>query len=543
MARISCIMRGFKWSRAAIVIALTLGILGALTQQALGQTKPDPSGADTGKASMAQGPGGAVFSADELKNLEDNPAKPATNGDLVKTLDAVGQSTTAINLVWVLVCGFLVMFMQTGFAMVEGGFCRAKHAAHVMMTNFMIYPLGILGFWLCGFALMFGGLGGVATLGGNPILDGSKFELFQGFSIFGTKGFMLGPGVYDVSVFAMFLFQMVFMDTTATIPTGAMAERWRFSAFMVYGLAISTIIYPIYGHMVWGGGGLANLGANYGLGHGVVDFAGSSVVHAVGGCVALAGALILGPRLGRYSKDKKPIPMPGHNIPMALAGTFILAFGWFGFNAGSTLAASGGSALRISVVAVNTMLASASGALVATLLVKKKFGKFDPSMSANGMLAGLVAITAPCAFVSAWASLVIGLIAGIVVVYSIFFIEGKGIDDPVGAVSVHGVGGLLGTLMVGIFADGSYGASWNGVDGTVKGILYGDAGQLWAQLIGMAVCVVWAFGTGWLFFKVQSKFMKLRPSAEDEMQGLDVPEMGVEAYPDFELTDKAAARV
>lgn len=542
MARVSCFLRGFKRKRAAIVFVLTICLLAALSQQTFAQAKPDASGTETGKASMAQGPAGAVFSDSEIQTFQNNSSKPATNGDLLKTLEAVGQSTTAINFVWVLVTAFLVMFMQTGFAMVEGGFCRAKHAAHVMMTNFMIYPLGILGFWLCGFAFMFGGLGGVATLGGNPLLDGSKFELFHRFSIFGTKGFMLGSSVYDVSVFALFLFQMVFMDTTATIPTGAMAERWRFSAFMVYGLAISTIIYPIYGHMVWGGGGLANLGANFGLGHGVVDFAGSSVVHAVGGCVALAGAIVLGPRLGRYTKDRKPIPMPGHNIPMALAGTFILAFGWFGFNAGSTLAASGGGGLRIAVVAVNTMLASATGALAATLLVKKKFGKFDPSMSANGMLAGLVAITAPCAFVSAWASLVIGLIAGLVVVYSIFFIESRGVDDPVGAVSVHGVGGLLGTLMVGIFADGTYGAGWNGVDGPVRGILYGDAGQLWAQLIGMAVCVLWAFGTGWLFFKAQSKFMRLRPSAEDEMQGLDVPEMGVEAYPDFELTDKAAAR-
>lgn len=536
-------MRGFKLSRAALVIALTLGILGALTQQALGQTKPDPAGSETGKASMAQGPGGAVFSADELKALGDNPTKPATNGDLVKTLDAVGQSTTAINFVWVLVTGFLVMFMQAGFAMVEGGFCRAKHAAHVMLTNFMIYPLGILGFWLCGFAFMFGGLGSIATLGGANVLDGSKFELFHGFSIFGTKGFMLGPGVYDVGVLTLFLFQMVFMDTTATIPTGALAERWRFSAFMVYGLVISTIIYPIYGHLVWGGGGLANLGATLGLGHGTVDFAGSSVVHAVGGMVSLAGVLVIGPRIGRYSKDKKPIPMPGHNIPMALVGTFILAFGWFGFNSGSTLAAAGGGGLRIGIVAVNTMLASASGAIAAALLVKWKFGKYDPSMSANGMLAGLVAITAPCAFVATWAALVIGLIAGVVVVGSIFFFESRGIDDPVGAISVHGICGLLGTLMVGIFADGTYGAGLNGVSTTVKGILYGDSGQLWAQLIGMAVCAFWAFGTGWVFFKVQSKFMKLRPSAEDELQGLDVPELGVEAYPDFELSDKAAARV
>ena len=484
---------------------------------------------------MAQGPAGAAFSPDELKAMALKGDSPSTNKDLLKTLDAVGQSTTAINFAWTLIAAFLVMFMQTGFAMVETGFCRAKNAAHVVMTNMMIYPVGILGFWICGFAIMFGSLGGIATLGNSNVLNGTAISLFPGFTIAGTKGFFLSPNVYDVSVFALFLFQMVFMDTAATIPTGAMAERWRFSAFLVYGFVISMLIYPVFGHMVWGGGGLASLGKNFGLGNGVVDFAGSGVVHAVGGLVGLAGAIALGPRNGKYDRAGKPLAIPGHHIPMAIFGTLILAFGWFGFNCGSTLGAAGGGNLRIAVVGVNTMLASAAGALAAMVVVKFKFGKYDPSMAANGMLAGLVAITAPCAFVASWGAVAIGIIAGTIVVYSILFWEKIHVDDPVGAVSVHGVCGLVGLICVGIFADGTYGDGWNGVTGhTVRGILYGNPSQLAAQLVGAAVCVVWAFGVGWLTFTIQKKLMRIRPTEEVENGGLDVGEMGVDAYPYFE---------
>ena len=324
---------------------------------------------------------------------------------------------------------------------------------------------------------------------------------------------------------------MVFMDTTATIPTGAMAERWKFSAFVVYGFFIAAILYPVFGSWVWGGGWLAALGRNLGLGHGAVDFAGSSVVHAVGGFAALAGALVLGPRIGKFAKDGAPKVILAHNLPLAILGVIILVFGWIGFNGASTLAATD---LRFTVVIVNTFIASAAGCLSAMFLVWKKYGKPDPSMAANGMLAGLVGITAPCAFVDPVGAFFIGLIAGLIVVGSIVFVEGRlKVDDPVGAVSVHGVCGVWGVLAVGLFADGSYGAGWNGVEGTVTGLLYGGGlGQLGAQVITAAVAASWAFGVMYAFFKVQDKLQGIRVTRDEETIGLDVPEMGVAAYPD-----------
>jgi len=258
------------------------------------------------------------------------------------------------------------------------------------------------------------------------------FTLFgKAFGILGYKGFFLSGGAYDVSVFTLFLFQMVFMDTAATIPTGALAERWKFLAFCVYGLLISTVIYPVYGNWVWGGGWLSQLGTNFGLGHGAVDFAGSGVVHMVGGVTSIAGIMVLGPRLGKYKKDGTPNAIPGHHISMGVAGALILAFGWFGFNPGSTLA---GTDLRIGVIAVNTMLASGAGAAVAMIIMWLKFGKPDLTMSANGLLAGLVAITAPCAFVNAPCAVLIGAIAGALVVYSVLTVDQVfKLDDPVGA--------------------------------------------------------------------------------------------------------------
>ena len=275
------------------------------------------------------------------------------------------------------------------------------------------------------------------------------------WGLIGHQGFFLAGQSYDVAIIAMFFFQLVFMDTTATIPTGAMAERWKFSAFIVYGLFIAAILYPIYGNWVWGGGWLAALGRNLGIGHGAVDFAGSGVVHAVGGFAALAGALVLGPRIGKFGKDGKPRAILGHNMPMAILGGIILVFGWVGFNGASTLAATD---LRFAVAIVNTFIASATGCLAAMFLVWKVWGKPDPSMTANGMLAGLVAITAPCAFVSPIGAAIIGIVAGVLVVGSIIFVERYlKIDDPVGAVSVHGMNGLWGLIAVGLFADGSYG--------------------------------------------------------------------------------------
>jgi Amt family ammonium transporter len=447
-----------------------------------------------------------------------------------------GHNKVAINFVWTLVAGFLVMFMQPGFAMVETGLTRAKNVAHTMAMNFMIYPLGMLGFYICGFALMFGGLGALGTMGGYAGLNHEfTINLFgKTFGLFGTKGFFLSGSSYDVAVFTLFLFQMVFMDTTATIPTGALAERWKFLAFCIYGIFVGTIIYPIFGNWVWGGGWLAMLGQNFKLGHGHVDFAGSSVVHLCGGVIALIGAWIVGPRIGKFNKDGSANPIPGHNIPMAVIGTFILAFGWFGFNAGSTLA---GGDLRIGVAAVNTMLASATGALAATLwmwMVRTK--KPDPSMMCNGMLAGLVAITAPCAFINSVSACIIGLIAGVLVVEAVYFVEGKlKLDDPVGAISVHGVNGAWGCIALGLFADGAYGDGWNGVAGTVKGLFYGDHSQLVAQCIGVFSCIVYVGLISIVVFKLIDVIIGHRTDPAAEIEGLDVPEMGVVGYSGVKL--------
>ncbi len=449
--------------------------------------------------------------------------------------EAVGHNKISINIVWTLITGYLVMFMQLGFALVETGFTRAKNAVHTMGMNIMIYGIGMLGFWLCGFALMWGGSGQTANLGmlanlGNEV----TINLFgKDFGILGYKGFFLSGSAYDVSVMTLFLFQMVFMDTAATIPTGALAERWKFLAFCVYGLFISMIIYPVYGNWVWGGGWLSQLGANFGLGHGAVDFAGSGVVHMVGGVASIAGVMVLGPRLGKYKKDGTSNAIPGHHIPMGVAGALILAFGWFGFNPGSTLA---GTDLRIGVIAVNTMLASASGAVVAMIVMWQKFGKPDLTMSANGLLAGLVAITAPCAFVHPVAAVGIGAIAGILVVYSVLIVDQTfKLDDPVGAISVHGVNGAWGVLALGLFADGTYGDKWNTVEGTVKGLFYGDGGQFVAQIISVCTNIIWVFCASWVVFKLIDLVIGMRVSAEAELGGLDVAEMGANAYPDFAL--------
>jgi Amt family ammonium transporter len=503
-------MRPITVGRAILFAALLAYMFGA---PCAAHADVDPSGTKTG-------------------TVADVPAAKPGEPTLGEVADAVGHSRISLNIVWTLLTGFLVMFMQAGFAMVETGFTRAKNVAHTMGMNFLVYALGVLGFWICGFALMFGGVGAVAALGGTPGLTSeATITLFgKTFGLFGFRGFFLNNTVYDVGVYTLFLFQMVFMDTTATIPTGAMAERWRFASFFVYAFFISMFVYPIYGNWVWGGGWLASLGTNFGLGHGHVDFAGSSVVHLVGGVAALAGAIALGPRLGKYNKDGSSNAIPGHNIPMAIVGTFILAFGWFGFNPGSSLA---GNDLRIAVVATNTMLASASGALIATVYMWLKYGKPDPSMMANGMLAGLVAITAPCAFVNAPTAILIGAVAGFLVVTAVFFIDQKlHVDDPVGAVAVHGVNGAWGVLALGLFADGSYGDGWNGVPGTVRGLFYGDAGQFFAELIGVVACVVFVFTSMYLFFKISNKFVPMRVSADAEFEGLDLPEMGIKGYED-----------
>jgi Amt family ammonium transporter len=462
--------------------------------------------------------------------------------------DRIAHNVFSINTIWTLLTGFLVMFMQAGFAMVEAGMCRAKNASHTIAMNFMIYPLGCLGFWVYGFAFGWGNWfngpvapGWYSALGPGTSVLNSGISIAGKYGILGTKGFFLGGNVCDTAVLTLFFFMMVFMDTTATIPTGSMAERWAWKNFVLYGLWVA-LPYCIYANWVWGGGWLAQGGINWHLGHGAVDFAGSGVVHSMGGVLALAGAMVIGPRIGKYVNGKSQA-IPGHHIPMAIIGTFILAFGWFGFNPGSTLS---GTDLRISFVVVNTMLASVAGAFATMCYLMAKGMKPDPSMMVNGMLAGLVAITAPCAFVDPWAAVVIGAIAGVVVVESVFFFDKRGIDDPVGATSVHGVCGLWGVISVGIFSNGQYGAGWNGVvrdefvkqygsDG-VRGILYGDASQLIMQLIDCGAVCVFGFLMGYAWFKLSDKITPIRVSAEVELEGLDGPEMGSIGYPDFAVS-------
>jgi len=453
-----------------------------------------------------------------------------------ETVDSVAITANkayyGANYTWVMICAFLVFFFQCGFAMVETGFCRGKNAAHIITMNFMVFLVGAVGYFLVGFALQMGGSGGAAGLGtGGSVLNGMLSIPGLG-GILGYKGFMLS-GTYDAGIYALFFFQMVFMDTTVTIPTGAMAERVKYSTVVITSFFISMILYPLFANWVWGGGWMATLGAKFGLGHGVIDFAGSAVVHSMGGMLALAGAIVLGPRIGKFKKDGTARAFPGHNMPMAIIGTIILFFCWFAFNAGSTLNSTD---FRLSVVATNTMIAGAIGGLVAMFYMWIKFGKPDPSMTANGTLAGLVAITAPCAFVNGISSFIIGIVAGLLVCVAVPFIENKmKIDDPVGAISVHGVNGFWGVIALGLFADGKYGDGFNGVAGGVTGLFYGDASQLVAQLIAIAVLLIYGFGVSFVFFKILDKVWGLRVSPEIELEGLDIPEMGVLAYPDQQL--------
>jgi Amt family ammonium transporter len=525
----------------------------------------DPTGVRTGDESTAVDSSGAAFSvpdpgpSPESKEFKDPKEYEAARKDweakkkgfdeyksqiarepmASKLARAVGHNRVSINMVWTLLTGFLVMFMQAGFALMESGLCRAKNISHTMAMNLLIYPLGMLGFYVCGFAFMFGGWGAAGTLGGPAVMNGGWSV--NGWYILGTKGFFLQGNFYDTSVFALFFFQMVFMDTTATIPTGAAAERWKFSAFMLYGCFLGTIMYPIYGNWVWGGGWCSQLGVRAGLGHGTVDFAGSSVVHLQGGIIAFWFAKMLGPRVGKYNKDGSINVIPAHNIAMCVLGTFVLAFGWFGFNAGSSLA---GTNLRNAMSTVNTMLASATGAIAATMWIWKVRGnKPDTSMMCNGMLAGLVAITGSCAFVGSFSACIIGVVAGILVVESVFFVERRlKVDDPVGAISVHGANGLWGILAVGIFADGSYGQGWNDVGVSeylhtkggdlkgVTGILFGDAGQLGAQAVGAAACLTYVSIISIVVYKIIDAIVGNRVSTEIEFEGLDVPEMGALGY-------------
>ena len=421
---------------------------------------------------------------------------PAMAGD--------GLSQENANILWTLIGGMLVMFMQPGFALVECGLTRAKNAANIMMKNYADFLMGGILYFLIGFGLMFG-----ADAGG-----------LLGTSLFGMSG---SGGAGSAWLWTFWFFQAMFAATSATIVSGAVAERTRFSVYLIASALISALIYPVSGHWAWsglfgeGGGWLEQLG--------FIDFAGSTVVHSVGGWIGLAGAIVIGPRIGKYSADGIARAIPGHNIPLVALGVFILWFAWFGFNCGSTTTPDG----SIGFIAANTCLSACAGGLAAMLTIWLKFGKPDPSMTFNGVLAGLVGITAGCAEVSPGASITSGLLCGVLVVFSVLFIDQKlKIDDPVGASSVHGVCGFFGTVMVGLFASPDYGCC--------TGLLYGGGtGQLFVQITGALAVFAWAFGCGFILFKALSLFMSLRVSPEEELKGLDIPEHGADAYSSFQL--------
>jgi ammonium transporter, Amt family len=509
-----------------------------ITNQDIKNT-PVPTAADRAKGD----PGGTLTGT-----ASDIPVSNSKQGLTISdVVNQVGQNQIAINFVWTLVTGFLVMFMQAGFALVETGLCRAKNSNHTMMMNFMVYGAGLFAYWLLGFAIQMGGVGAVANLGSMPVLNGEyAVTLFgKSFGLFGMNGFFLSnKGTYDVAVMVLFLFQMVFMDTALTIVTGGAAERWKFAAFVVSSFLMGAFTYPLFANWAWGGGWLSALGSNFGLGHGYCDFAGSGVVHAVGGITALAVTMIIGPRIGKYTRTGKSNALLGHDIVLVLTGCFILAFGWFGFNPGSTLGASGNGALRIGTIAVDTMLAGMAGSFGAMMYMWLRYGKPDASMTGNGLLAGLVAITAPSGFVNTVGAVIIGAIAGVLVALSVEFLDRKmKIDDPVGAISVHGTCGLWGVISVGLFADGTsnYGGSWNGVNGSVTGLFYGDPGQLVAQLIGVVTLVGFIFTLSFVFNLIINWIIGQRVSPRTELEGLDLPEMGALGYPEFELKTTVTA--
>jgi Amt family ammonium transporter len=403
------------------------------------------------------------------------------------------------------------------------------------MLNFAAYVFAFLAYYAVGYAFQFGAVAinaAPGNLGGLPTMNQFLFGSGQ-WGWLGGKGFFMSGPAYDAGSNCFALFEVVFMETAGYIIIGAIAERINFKTFLLAEIAMGALIYPVYGMWVWGGGWLAKLGLSMDLGHGAVDFAGSGVVHATGGWAALALAMLLGPRIGKYRADGTPRAFPGHNLGYVVIGTLILVFGWMGFNPGSTF---GATDLRIGLVAVNTLLSACFGFVVAAGWTYSKWGKPDISMSCNGMLAGLVAITAGCAFVAPWAACLIGLIAGFVVVYSVeLFDKVLKVDDPCGAISVHGMCGLWGVLAVGLFADGTYGAGWNGVAGNVSGLFYGDAGQFGAQIISAVVGFIWAWGLVWVIFSIVKRFTSIRVSREAEIDGIDMHEFGAYCYPDYVL--------
>ncbi len=429
----------------------------------------------------------------------------------------------AIDTLWVMLAGMLVIFMNAGFAMLETGFCRQKNAVNVLAKNLIVFALSTIAFWVCGFGLMFSNSNGFLGSGGFFLagVDNSPAtgDAYQGiFSSLDWAG---------VPLLAKFFFQLAFAGTAATIVSGAVAERIKFKVFLIFSLLLVAIAYPITGHWVWGGGWLAGLG--------FYDFAGSTVVHSVGGWAALVGALTLGPRIGKYRENGQPNALPAHNMAISTLGCLILWLGWFGFNPGSTMAVS----WHIAHIAVTTNTAAAFGGVAATLTAWVIFGNPDLSMIINGILAGLVAITASCAFVPIWAAALIGIGAGILVVFSVLFFEKRQVDDPVGAVSVHMVNGVWGTIAVGLFAVGpgvtvGTGVLYEAGGGPSAGLLMGGGlEQLGIQLLGVVSVALTIMTITAAFWTLLKFTVGIRVPAEEELQGLDLYEHGIEAYSGF----------
>ena len=421
----------------------------------------------------------------------------------------------AVDQLWLMLAAFLVFFMQAGFAMVESGFVRSKNTINILMKNVLDGSVGAISFWAVGWAFAYG-------------VDGDG----EAGSFIGLGNFFLN----DMTDYASWIFQFAFAATAATIVSGAMAERTKFQAYLFYSVFITAIIYPVVVHWAWDGNGWLTAFRDDPIGtNGYLDFAGSGVVHMVGGFAGLMGAIIVGPRLGKYSRGGGINPIPGHNVSIAVLGMFILWFGWYGFNPGSTLGLSGGFAALAAKVAVNTTLAAGAGVVTMTILAKLRTGKYDIGLAINGALGGLVGITAPCAAVDPWAAVVIGAVAALVVLIGVEGLDKIGVDDPVGAVSVHGFAGIWGVLSVGLFATQTGVLDHTGVESDVYGLfLGGGVEQLGIQALGVAAIVAWVTITSGIMFLVIKYTVGLRVSEEEELRGLDIDEHGNEAYPYFE---------
>jgi len=432
--------------------------------------------------------------------------------------DLLATPKVMIDTMWTLVAGMLVFFMNLGFGMVESGLCRAKNCVNILAKNFVVFGVSSLAFLILGWGLMFGDGNAFFGTSGLFFLHGADNSPMSGDAYAGVYSAISWAAI---PLWTKFFFQLVFAGTAATIVSGAVAERVKFMSFVVFSFVMVGVLYPITGHWIWGGGWLASFG--------FWDFAGSTVVHSVGGWAALAGVIVLGPRLGKFTKDGRVNPIPGHNMTSATIGVFVLWLGWFGFNPGSTMALD---AKAIGHIAVTTNTAAAAASLSALLTASWLLGKPDLSMILNGCLAGLVAITAPCAWVSVESSLIIGLIAGVLVVLSVLFFDKVKLDDPVGATSVHLVNGVFGTLAVGLFADSASAP----VSGPANGLFFGGGfEQLWAQIVGIVTVGGYTFAISMVAWLIVKALMGVRVSPEEEFEGLDIGEHGITAYPDFQL--------